>query len=241
MELSPIRNHYDLQIALLHLERQLAVTEDALRQAKFCLREAKAAQIEYGGTLRSFLDKFTGKQETVETDLHHTVQKAEAAFASARQEKEALEARLAELKNDLAALPDWESRNDGSREWYRLEALYCMEMLPLLLQINHELLTERRAQFNGTYAGQVKTLRDLAEIYSAPETAGEDCKILLLRLKAALDALEIPLEIGSYFDAPTAFLSCATQYTRMDRINTAIAQTEKLQKLLPELKKQLEV
>lgn len=241
MELSPIRNHYDLQISLLHLERQLAETEATLRQAKFDLREAKVAQAEYAGTFRSFRDKLTGKKEAAETDLRHAVEKAEATLASAQREYDALTSQLSEGKEQLSTLPDWASRNDGSREWYRLEARYCAEMLIPLLDITHELLLERRAQFNGTHAGQIKTRMELADIYSAPESAGEACKNLLLRLKAALDGLGIPMEIGSYFEAPTAFLSSATQYTRMDRLNTAISQTETMRNLLPHLQKQLEV
>ena len=102
-----------------------------------------------------------------------------------------------------------------------------------------ELLTERRNQFNGSNAGQIKTRQDLADIYSAPEAAGEACKTLLLRLKDALDGLEIPFEITGYFEAPTAFLSSATKFSRMDRINTAISQTEALQRLLRQLQPQL--
>lgn len=241
MEQSSIHDHYDLLISLLHLERQLAETEAALRQAKYDLRDAKVAQTEYGGSFRSFRDKLKGRREEAETALHHAVQKAEAALASAQREKDSLDSRLSEIKGKLASLPDWEALKDGSREWHRLEALYCMETLVPLLEINHELLLQRRAQFNGTYAGQIKTLRDLAEIYSAPEEAGEACKPCIQRLQGALDALGIPFEVTSYFDGPTAFLSSATQYTRMDRVNTALAQTEKLQKLLPQLQKQLEV
>ena len=241
MKLPSIRNHYDLLLSLLQLERQQSELEAALRQAKYDLREAKAAQLEYGSTLRSFLGKLTGKREEAETALRHAVQKAEAALASAQREKESLASRIAEGKAQLSALPDWESRQDAGREWHRLDALYCIEMAKPHLDITHHLLLERRAQFNGTHAGEIKTRMELADIYSAPEAAGEACKTLLLRLKSALDTLEIPFEITGYFEAPTAFLSYATRYTRMDRINTAIGQTEKLQKLLPQLQKQLEV
>ena len=101
-------------------------------------------------------------------------------------------------------------------------------------------MVKRRNQFNGTNAGQLKSRQDLADIYSAPEAAGEACKTWLLRLKEALDALEIPLELHRYFLEPTVFLSSATQYTRMDRINEAIGQVEKLQRKVTEFRKQLE-
>lgn len=238
--LAQIQDRFQLETHLLRLEQQMVENESALRQAKFNLREAKVTQAEYSGSFRSFRDKLTGKREESETALRHAVQQAEAALASAQRQKDSLVARLTERKEQLAVLPAWESLRDGSREWNRLEALYCMEAVNPLLEINRELLTERRNQFNGSYAGEVKSRQDLAEIYSAPEAAGEACRPWLLRLKEALDALEIPLELHRYFLEPTAFLSSATQYTRMDRINEAIAQAEKLQRLIPKLRKQLE-
>lgn len=237
---APIQDRYRLEVQLLRLKQQLARSEEALRQAKFDLREAKVAQLEYGGSFRSFRDRLSGKKEETETALRHGVQKAETALAAAQREKEEVSARLAELEAQLATLPAWEACNDGSREWHRLEALYCAEAVTPLLEANRALLVNRRNQFNGTNAGQLKSRQDLADIYSAPEAAGEACKIWLLRLKEALDALEIPLELHRYFLEPTVFLSSATQYTRMDRINEAIGQVEKLQRKVTEFRKQLE-
>ena len=116
MEVTPIRNQFDLQISQLRLERQQSRLDAALRQAKFDLREAKIAQAEYGSTLKSFLDKFTGKREEVESSLRHAVQKAEATLASAQQEHDALTNRLSELGEQLSLLPDWESRNDVDKQ-----------------------------------------------------------------------------------------------------------------------------
>jgi len=212
-----MHDRFQLETSLLRLKQQLSRSEDTLRQAKFNLREAKVTQAEYSGSFRSFRDKLTGKREESETALRHAVQQAEAALASAQRQKDSLVARLTERKEQLAVLPAWESLRDGSRE----------------------LLAERRSQFTGSYAGEGKSRQDLAEISSAPEAAGEACRPWLLRLKEALDALEIPLELHRYFLEPTAFLSSATQYTRMDRINEAIAQAEKLQRLIPKLRKQL--
>lgn len=236
-----MQDRFHLEISLLHLERQIEETKAAIRQAKYDLRQANVAQAEYSGSFRSFKDRLTGRREQTETELRHAVQNAEAALTSAQHQKETLDARLTEIKQALAAAPVWDSLNDGSTDWYRLEARYCTEVLDPLLKANRELLVERRNQFNGSYAGELKTRQDLAEIYSAPEVAGEACKPYLLRLKAALDKLDIPFELHSYFDAPTAFLSSATKYTRMDRINEAISQTEKILRLLPELQQQLKI
>lgn len=239
MILTQIQDRFRLETDLLRLERQVEENKAALRQAKFDLREAKVAAAEYGGSFKRFRDKLTGKQEQAETALRHTVQKAEADLTAAQRQKEVLDTQLSDLKEQLAQLPDWEVLNDGSPLWYRLEALYCMKVLRPLLEANHELLIQRRNQFNGSNAGQVKTWQTLAEIYTAPESAGEACRPYLLRLKAALEVLEIPFALPAYLDAPTAFLSSATQYTRMDRINEAITQVEAIRRLLPKLQKQL--
>lgn len=240
MILTQAQDRYQLEIQLLRLERQAEENDSALRQAKFDLREAKVAEAEYRSSFKSFCDRLTGKKEATETALRHAVQKAEADLTSAQRQKEVLDAQLSASKGKLAQLPDWESFNGSSLLWYRLEALYCMEVLEPLLEANQHLLIERRNQFNGSYAGQLKTRQTLAEIYTAPEAAGEACRPYILRLKAALDALEIPFELPGYLDAPTVFLSNATKYTRMDRINEAIGQTEELQRQIPKLRRQLE-
>lgn len=234
-----IQDRFRLETDLLRLERQAEENKAALRQAKFDLREAKVAEAEYRGSFRSFKDKLTGKREETETALRHAVQKAEADLAAAQRQKEVLDTQLSGLREQLAQLPEWEALNNGSPLWYRLEALYCTEVLSPMLEANHELLIQRRNQFNGSNAGQVKTWQTLAEIYTAPEAAGEACRPYLLRLKAALDALDISFELPAYLEAPTLFLSSATQYTRMDRVNEAILQIEALQRLIPKLQKQL--
>lgn len=237
--MSQIQTRFDLEISRLRLERQTEENKATLLQAKYDLREAKVAETEYPGSFKSFRDRLRGKQEAAETALRHAVQQAEAALSAAQRQKEVLDARLAEVTQQLSALPDWDALRDGSREWHRLDALLSMEKLLPLLEICLELLTQRRNQFNGANAGQLKTRQDLADIYSAPEAAGEDCKVILLELQSALDALEIPFQLPSFFEAPTAFLSSATQYTRMDRVNTAIDQTEALLRLISQLQQQL--
>ena len=234
-----IQIRYQSEINLLRLEQQVEENNADLRQAKFDLREAKVAEAEYRGSFKSFRDKLAGRREETETVLRHAVQKAEADLTSIQRQKELLDARLSEIKEQLSALPDWESLKNGSQQWYRLEALYCMEVLTPLLETTRNLLVERRNQFNGTNAGQIKSRHTLAEIYSAPEAAGEACKPYLLRLKAALEELGNSLELHSFFESPTFFLSSATQFTRMDRINTAITQAETLQRQLIKLQKEL--
>lgn len=239
--LTQVQDQHQLEMLLLKLQRQTAENEAALRQAKCDLREAKVAEAEYAGSFRCLRDKLTGKREESETALRHNVQKAEAALASATQTAKRLSLQTEEVQSRLEKLPSREDlRAQGLPEWHRLEALYCMEVLAPMLEANQELLTARRNQFNGSNAGQVKSHQTLAEIYTAPEAAGEACKPYLLRLKEALDALGISISLPEYWENPTAFLSYATQYTRMDRVNKAISQVAATQRLLSGLLKQLE-
>ena len=235
-----IQTRFDLELSLLQTQRRQTAAKTALKQAKFDLREAQIAQTEYGGSFKSFRDKLTGKREAAETQLRHAIQKAETALAAAQQELDDICQKLPQLEDALSQLPTWESlKSQDEPLWHQLEARYCIEMLIPLLEITHLLLTERRAQFNGTYAGQLKSLQDLADIYSAPEAAGEGCKPYLQRLESALAFLDISFSLGSFFSNPTAFLSEATKFTQMDRINTALGQAEKLQRLLFQLQKEL--
>lgn len=224
-----IQKRFDCDLALLRANRKQAQAQAALRQAKFDLREAKAAQLEYGGSFRAFRDKFTGKREESETRLRHAVEKAESDASAAQRNWDNLSEEIQNLEAALTQLPPWESLKTEENEtlWCQLEARYCAEWLIPHLEITHQLLLERRAQFNGSNAGQIKTLTELADIYSAPEAAAEDCVPYIRRLKSALNFLGKDFPEFAFFDAPTVFLSSATQYTRMDRINTAIAHTEK--------------
>ena len=52
--MSQIQSRYQLDIGLLRMERQRTENDTALRQAKFDLREAKAAQVE---SLQNLLPK----------------------------------------------------------------------------------------------------------------------------------------------------------------------------------------
>ena len=236
-----IRKRYDLELSLLRANRDLTQSEADLRLAKYNLREAKIAQVEYGGSFKSFRDKLTGKQEEAETALRHAVQAAEADEAAAQRAVEALQKEIPELEESLSQHPAWETlRNEESETlWCQLEASYCLEVLIPLLESTHRLLMMRRNQFNGTYAGEVKSLQELSDIYSAPEAAAEACKPFLTRLQNALESLGISYTAGVFFENPTAFLSEATKFTRMDRINTAIGQTEALQRSLLKLQKEL--
>lgn len=237
-----LKERFNSEIALLQLRRKKTAADTALRQAKFDLRQAQQERTLYGGSFKGFLDKFTGKREEAETTLHHAVQRAEADLAAATRSVADLEKNISRLEQTLAALPQWDTLKTTQTEiiWYRFDALLCAQILLPLLEINHQLLLERRNQMNGSNAGDLKTAGELADLYTAPEKAGEDCKPYILRLDAALEALGMHLPDCAYFHNPSAFLNSATKYTRFDRLNEAIAQTESLLRSIPALQRQLE-
>lgn len=243
--LTQIQARYDLEIDLLRLRRQRTENDAALRQAKYDLREAQQEQTLYSGSFKSFRDKLTGRKEAAENALRHAVQKAEANLASAQRKKEILDTQLPELENTLAFTPDWNAlreRSDGValQEWLRLEAAYCIEALLPLLKKNHTALTEQRNMISGANVGKVYSFEEQAQIGSAPEKAGEICKPYILRLRSALEGLEIPFTRCTYFDDPTAFVnSVIAQHNRRDRLNEAINQVAAVQRLIPKLQKQL--
>ena len=93
MELSPIRMQFDLQISQLRLERQIRESHATLRQARYSLREAKAAQLEYRGSLKiSGLTSEQAKEyliKTVEDEVkHETAMMIKELESKAREEAE---------------------------------------------------------------------------------------------------------------------------------------------------------
>jgi len=236
-----LKERFDLDIALLRMKRKKDEADAALRQAKFDLREAQQAEVLYSGSFRHFLDKFTGKQEEHETALRHSVQRSDAALAAAVRTVSETEEKILQLEQSLSPLPSWDDlkTSDTAVLWCRLEALYCAEAVLPLLEITHHLLLERRNQSNGGNAGQIKTHYELADIYTAPETAANDCRPYILRLSTALAALEIRLPEHTFLLDPAVFLNTATKYTRFDRLNDAITQTEALIREIPLLPQRL--
>lgn len=235
-----IQDRFQAETSLLRLERQQDETEAALRQAKFDLREAKAAQAEYSGSFKSFRDKLTGKREETETALRHTVQKAEADLTAAQQQKELLRKQLSQLKAQLKTLPDWESFNDGSREWYRLEALYCIEAVLPLLERSHTDLLELRKMMGGANPGKIYTHAEIGQIGTDPIHSAANCASCLTRLKAAAEALALDFPGCDYFEAPAGFLNTpAAVHNRRDKLNEAIDQVQMLLNRLPKLQKQI--
>lgn len=244
--LKQILERHKMDISALRLQRQDKENDLALRQAKFDLRNAQVAQTLYDGSFRSFWDRLSGKKEAKEVELRHEVQKKEANLTAAKRQREVLDMQLSEIREKLEAFPDWndlrsQAEGETLREWYRLDALYCIEAVLPLLEDNHTALIEQRNMMSGANVGKVYTFSEQAEVYTAPEQIGDLCKPYILRLKTALDILQIPFDSYSYFQNPSAFINgVIAKHNRRDRVNEALNQVEALQRLLPQLQQRLE-
>ena len=245
--LKQIQARHDLEMSALRLQRQLAEHNSALRQAKYELREAQQEQVLYGGSFRRFLDKLSGRQEEKETALRHAVQKAEAKLTAAKSQKELSEKQLSDLKQQQEKSPDWDdlrlqAEGESLQEWCRLDALLCIEVLSKLLEENHAALIEQRNMMSGANVGKIYTYAEQAETYTAPEKIGQLCKPYILRMRAALEILEIPFETYSYFQNPATFVNgVIASHNRRDRVNDAMGQVEALQQMLPKIQPRLEI
>lgn len=243
--LKQIRDRHQIDISTLRLQRQSAENDSAMRQAKFEVRAAKEASLSYEGSFQSLLDRLKGKKEEKETSLRHDAQKAAANYSAAARQKEVLDRQLSELKQKMEAFPDWndlraQAEGETLREWYRLDALYCIETLQPLLEDCRTALVERRNMMNGANVGKVYTYSEQAQIQTNPEKCGEDCKFFIRRLEKSLKDLEISFETGDFFTNPSFFLNAsAASHNRRDRVNEAINQVESVQRLFPQWQRQL--
>lgn len=230
-----LQQYFEVQGELLRLETSRKENSEALRQVKYDMRCCEEALWNYEGGIRSFLDKLSGKREEKLEALGREVRKAEAGLDALRREKTGLEAREAELKRLLAALPSSEELRKGNEmAWASLEAAFCAEALQPLLEENRKALLDYRSLIQGNHP-EILSPYQQQEICVEPNLRAEKCLPYLQRLKEAREILGNPLEPGSYYDSPAAFLVApAAIHNRRDRINQALAQVEALQKKLKE-------
>ena len=228
--------YYEVQTALLRLERRREEITENLKQAKYDLRSGEEKLLNYEGSVRRFFDKLSGKQEEKAEILRRELRKAEAALNSLLREKEALEQNRKALSKQLESLPSPEElRGTDETKWASLEAKFCAEALLPLLEKNHEALMEYRSLMRGNRP-EILSVWEQQEICAEPNLRAEQCIPLLNRLQTAMDILGIPFEISSYYRSPAAYLvSPAAKHNRLDRINLALNQVEAMQKKTKEL------
>lgn len=238
-----IREYFRLETSLLHLEKSKETAEQALRQAKYNLREAQQDRLQYSGSFRAFLDKFSGKREEKELALNRAVKQAEAAISAAGQEKQRLDGELAEIREQLSRLPSPEELKAKAvdlTEFIRLDCLLAMEKLEPLLEENLESLEELRKIRRGERAHELKSRYEWEQLDTAPEQQTRELTPLLEKLAEDLTHLGMELSLGEYFREPTVFLNPAAKHSQLDRVSQAIGQMEQTRKEIRNLRKKLE-
>ena len=129
-----MQKRYQLETALLRVERQSVETGEKRKQAKYDLCCRKDEALNYGG-VRGFLDKLSGKEAEKREELDRSVRQAEAALNALQREQEMLNRQKGELSRELEALPALEEllTSENEKQWAVLEARFCCEaLLPLL-------------------------------------------------------------------------------------------------------------
>lgn len=222
---------YELETSLLRARRRREELKEALSQARFSLREAGIAEVEYSG-ITAFFDKLSGKYADKAEALSRQVRTAEAALNALLRQKETEDAAVSSLEAQLAALPSLETLRtpETKAQWAPLERKLCAEVLAPLLEKTAEALTQYRSMLRGEFP--VLSIEERTAMATAPITLAEECCPLLDRLEAVQ-----PLPDAPFFRSPAAFLSAAAKHNQLDRAVSAQSQTEALQKLAGSLSK----
>ena len=216
---------YELETAIMRSTARTAELKEAAAQAKYALREANIAQVEYSG-IRVFLDKLSGKFADKEESLARDVRKAETERSLLEQQLEAQSQQLSELLAQRAALPPLEQlRTQENREkWLPLETRYCAEaILPVLTRLE-EALTQYRQMLRGEIP--MLSLSQQQAISAAPIALAEECSPLLQRLEAA------GTTYGDFFRSPAGFLAAAARHNQLNRAVDADTQIRQLKNQL---------
>lgn len=213
---------YELETASYRSSIREAELKESVKQAKFNLRQATIAQVEYGG-IRAFVDKLSGKHADKMEALSLEVRKAEAELHSLQRQLEAEKQKLSALQEQRTALPPLEElQTEETKDlWAPLERRYCAEaLLPLLTRVE-EALGEYGKMLRGEYP--ILSISDQSAIGAAPIAAAEKCRMLLDRL----EAVQVLPEAG-FFRSPAAFLAAAARHNQLELAAAAADQTAAL-------------
>lgn len=224
---------YELETAIFRSSQRAAELTDAVKQAKFNLRQATIAQVEYGG-IRAFLDKLSGKYADKAEDFSREARKAEAELSALERQFAAEQQKLSALKEERSALPPLEQlrTEENADLWNRLETRRCAERLLPLLEELEETLTEYRQMLRGEIP--LLSIGQQQAIGTAPIELAEECQPLLQRLaKTGAD-----LAPEDFFPNPAGFLAAAARHNQLERAADADAQVRKLKNKLNHLLQQ---
>lgn len=245
--LQQVYRRYELETSLSQKQQRSSILSEEIPKAKYHLRGRQEALMNYEhGSIRGFLDKVSGKREEKLELLRADIRKAEAALALLQQERESLSSQQTAAEKELASLPGWSELRaqpgDTGKEAARLEARLCAGILTDLLDRNLAALTEARGLLRGERAGEIMSYQEQHRIHAAAEQTGEQCRILLQRMKEALDALDIPFQISGYYRSPTAYTAgAAANFIRLERMGEAMDQVLDTKKQVAMVSQKLEV
>ena len=221
---------YELETAIFRSSQKEEKLKEAVKQAKFDLRQATIAQVEYSG-IRAFLDKLSGKYSDKAEVFSREVRKAEAELSILERQLEAEQQKLTALQKQRTSLPPLEQlrTEENAALWSKLEAHSCAEQLLPLLDETAEALTEYRQMLRGEIP--LLSIGQQQAIGTAPIALAQECQPLLQRLeKAGTD-----LPTADFFRNPAAFLAAAARHNQLERAADADAQVWKLKNKLNHL------
>lgn len=218
---------YELETDIFRNSQRETELKEAVKQAKYDLRQATIAQVEYSG-IRAFLDKLSGKYADKAEVFSREVRKEEAELSILERQLEAETRNLSALKEERAALPSLEQlrTEENAALWARLESRYCAGVLLPLLDETAEALAEYRRMLRGEIP--LLSIGQQQAIGTAPIALAEECQPLLQRLEQA--GADLPP--ADFFRSPAAFLSAAARHNQLERAAAAAGQTAKLKKHL---------
>lgn len=225
-----LKQVYELETALLRSQRAEQELSDEFRRAKADLRTARIAHAEYGGSVRAFLDRFSGKKADKEEAMAREVRKAEAELSALQSRLEAETANLSALREQRSRFPAADALRTPENEdqWAELERRFCAEALLPLVEETAAALEEYRQMLRGEFP--MLSIDRQQQIGAAPGQSAEECLPLLKRLETAGAILRKPMPVPEFFRNPAGFLAAAARHNQLERALAAADETARLRK-----------
>lgn len=238
---------YQAETRLYRMERRKKSLGEEIAQARYDQRLANVAAAEYKGSLQSFFHRFSGKQASREEELAREKRAADARLEALLREQEILRKNYTEITDERNRFPTREellSRAGDDPEilaqFHQLEGRFLTEQLLPLLDENYDALLEYRDLLQGNRMGQIMTHEQRQAICTLPDTTGNACAGLIVRLESTMADLNQPFGVPDYYRAPVAYINAvASDALRRDRINQALDQILDMKKQVSRLQETL--
>ena len=188
--------------------------------------------MEYEGSIRALIHKFTGKHQDRMDQLSREKRLAEAEQNRLLAQQEDANARLHALTTRKATLPSWQTlcENENRLTWAKLELSLCSQALLPRLDDADNALTRYRQMLRGEIP--MLSIGEQQQISTAPIRAVEKQNEMLRRLENALEILGTSEHIPDFFRNPGGFLAAAARHNQLERAAQAEDQIIRLRKTL---------